>query len=616
MNKKSETSSAEKMREETRQKMKELERQVLERYWSIDGFKDAIAFFDAGGFEESLISMQTRFPKMPSSQCCAIVRREASAMISTATKKAYELSLLADKNYFSDVAIFKFVSQALAPAYDYLSIDERERLAKEIMFIASDKKYLISKYAFTQCEIEELKAWADLTEESIKNYKDDLAKLLRRQKKINGLKDDKTLSKNLLRWFRRNYCKDAIQTPTAKKPVPPKTSSIAVDKTAGALQSLSRQESIKGGAQKKELKKKSRKPVKENGNKKSIMIPMTFFTEGGKDDKKNSCATIYASITSQDLDLMALVDALYTSNSKPGEAYTLELDDLIRIYKGRMTAPGQRIYTPTQAERNYYIAALDKCFGTRLVLEIKQEYENILSEDQKRRMLEAFPNMRDLSDYKIRGHLLYGKIEEGKSRNGKMVSLITIFAKSEYMAYIMARDGYITYPYQIRQIILKDERGQTIKEPEYYYNFLPEILRRITLMQQGKDIYWGSSKHIISIAEDNLSQNSGMNIYQLCGVASPSEASNGDQAKKYKIMQRYRKTIEMILNNLVAHGYIKAWEPYRSKVEKTRRITGYKIYLADKDASNVIQLIGDARQQKKQRKARARRKKAASNTRI
>ena len=135
-------------------------------------------------------------------------------------------------------------------------------------------------------------------------------------------------------------------------------------------------------------------------------------------------------------------------------------------------------------------------------------------------------------------------------------------------------------------------------------------------MQQGKDIYWGSSKHIISIAEDNLSRNSGMNIYQLCGVASPSEASNGDQTKKYKIMQKYRKTIEMILNNLVAHGYIKAWEPYRSKVEKTRRITGYKIYLADKDASNVIQLIGDARQQKKQRKARARRKKAASNTRI
>lgn len=458
------------------------------------------------------------------------------------------LSIVVSDDYYCDVAIFKGFVEKAKPAIKYLDSDSIDKLYDEIMYMVTHKK---DPYIINDEEIEKVRNSFSLGDDKVKQLKKDLKKMLHR---YNSTSIENESTKNSLkRWYKKTV--KEYSTPTASPKLDIEKYEGVTDKTEMAFKLLS--------------------PINISKSKSaSVIVPMQV-THNGKP----------AIITAKEEDFALMVSTLYNrafihGNTKRGDPVIITFNELAARYFGREDDPN---YRPSVREMNEIEEMIKKGLTTFVTADITDEAAKLFSKDNKAK----YGYKKGGSVPPIMGALIAGEVTPVIAPNGFIVKGLVIHGESAYFRYCRDTHGLLSYPRELRKMIVtKKTRGvykPVARKPKYFEDFYPELIKTIGLRKEGR-----LGNNHISIEEERIwidengEKHMKLNIYQRAGVPAPSEAESHGM-KKIQLLRNYREAIELGLDNLIAHKYIRGYKPYYKK--GTHSIAGYEIefYKADQD---------------------------------
>lgn len=454
------------------------------------------------------------------------------------------LSIVVSDDYYCDVAIFKGFVEEAKPAIKYLDSDSIDKLYEEIIYMVTHKK---DPYIINDEEIEKVRNSFSLGDDKAEQLKKDLKKMLIRYK-TTSIKNEST-EKSLKRWYKK-MVKEYITT-SADEKINSEKYEVPTDKTEQAFKLLSPEGLFNI----------------DKGNSVPVIVPMQV-TYNGK-------PTI---ITAKEEDFALLVSTLYNRARIQGKAkkgyFIITFNDLAAHYYGHLDDPNYKLKVREMKEIEDMI---EKGRFTRVIADITQEAARYFSRDNKKKY-----GYRKGGSVTIDGTLISGDVITAKAPNGFEVKALRIRGESAYFEYCRDTRGLLSYPGYLRKMIVQGkmkkingvyQAGARTRKPKYYDDFYYALLRDVTLRKEGR-----LRTDRISIEEEKPGMK--LNIYQRAGVPAPSEAEKHGMKKK-QLMRNYREAIELGLDNLQAHKYIRGYKSYYKK--GTHSIAGYEIefYKAD-----------------------------------
>lgn len=456
------------------------------------------------------------------------------------------LSIVVSDDYYCDVAIFKGFVEEAKPAIKYLDSDSIDKLYDEIMYMVTHKK---DPYIINDEEIEKVRNSFSLGDDKAKQLKKDLKKMLIRYKTTSA--ENENVKKSLKRWYKK-MVKEYSMTSAGEK-IDSEKYEVPTDKTEQAFKLLSPEGRFN-------ITKSNSVPV---------IVPMQV-TYNGK-------PTI---ITAKEEDFALLVSTLYNRARIQGKAkkryFIITFNDLAAHYYGHLDDPNYKLKAREMKEIEDMI---EKGRFTRVIADITDEAARYFSRDNKKKY-----GYRKGGSVTIDGTLIAGDVITAKAPNGFEVKALRIRGESAYFEYCRDTHGLLSYPRELRKLIAERKikkingvykAGTRKRKPKYYDDFYPVLTKDITLRKEGR-----LNTNRISIEEEKPGMK--LNIYQRAGVPAPSETDKHGKKEDY-MKKQYNKAIELGLDNLQAHKYIRRYKPYYKK--GTHTIAGYEIefYKADQD---------------------------------
>lgn len=404
-------------------------------------------------------------------------------------------------------------------------------------------------YIINDEEIEKVRNIFSLGDDKAEQLKKDLKKMLIRYK-TTSIENEST-EKSLKRWYKKTVKEYSMNR--ADEKINSEKYEVPTDKTEQAFKLLSPEGRFN-------ITKSNSVPV---------IVPMQV-TYNGK-------PTI---ITAKEEDFALLVSTLYNRARIQGKAkkgyFIITFNDLAAHYYGHLDDPNYKLKARETKEIEDMI---EKGRFTRVIADITDEATRYFSKDNKKKY-----GYKKGGSVTIDGTLIAGDVITAKAPNGFEVKALRIRGESAYFEYCRDTHGLLSYPRELRKMIVQGKMkkingvyraGARTRKPKYYDDFYPVLIKDITLRKEGR-----LRTDRISIEEEKPGMK--LNIYQRAGVPAPSEAENYGM-KKIQLMRNYREAIEMGLDNLKAHKYIKNYDIYHKP--GTHSIAGYEIefYKADQD---------------------------------